>query len=258
MPDHRYTLEIPELELFSDELWITDVLYELKSGKEATAYCCSGGPTSGLDLIAAKLYRPIETRGFRNDNVYHAGRWDGADRRTKVAVAGKSKVGLEMRFSSWVEHEYRTLELLHAAGTSIPRPVTKSTDVILMEFIGDEDGPAPALKDIRLDPDEARRHFETLMRDIEIWLACDRIHGDLSPYNILYWQGQLVTIDFPQAADPTSNPNAYDLLERDLTNVCRYFQKHGVRADPTRIAGDLWMRYRFGELRREIAGNRDS
>ena len=119
MPDHRYTLEMPELELFIDELWITDVLYELKSGKEATAYCCSGGPTSGLDLIAAKLYRPIETRGFRNDNVYHAGRWDAADRRTKAAVASKSKVGMEMRFSSWVEHEYRTLELLHAAGTGL-------------------------------------------------------------------------------------------------------------------------------------------
>lgn len=248
MPDH--TLAIPELELFIDELWITDVLYELKSGKEATAYCCSGGPASGLDLIAAKLYRPIETRGFRNDNVYQSGRWDAYDRRTKAAVASKSKAGLEMRFSSWVEHEYRTLEMLHEAGTAVPRPVTKSTDVILMEFIGDEDGPAPALKDIRLDPAEARRHFELLLRDIETWLACDRIHGDLSPYNILYWQGRLVTIDFPQAADPGSNPNACELLERDLVNVCRYFQKHGVRADPSRIAGDLWMRYRFGELRR--------
>jgi RIO kinase 1 len=156
-----------------------------------------------------------------------------------------------MRFASWVDHEYRTLELLHDAGTAVPRPVTKSTDVILMEFIGDDDGPAPALKDIRLDPVEARQHFESLLLDIEIWLANDRVHGDLSPYNILYWQGQLVTIDFPQAADPTSNPNAYDLLERDLSNVCRYFQKHGVQADPARIAGDLWMRYRFGELRRE-------
>lgn len=242
---------MPELELFIDELWITDILYELKSGKEATAYCCSGGPTSGLDLIAAKHYRPIETRGFRNDNVYHAGRWDAADRRTKAAVAGKSKVGLEMRFSSWVEHEYRTLSLLHAAGTAVPRPVTKSTDVILMEFIGDEDGPAPALKDIRLDPEEAQQHFESLLADIETWLACDRIHGDLSSYNILYWQGKPVTIDFPQAADPSSNPHAYELLERDLVNVCNYFQKFGVRADPARIAGDLWMRYRFGELRRK-------
>lgn len=249
MPDH--TLEMPELEPFIDELWITDVLYELKSGKEATAFCCSGGPTSGLDLVAAKLYRPIETRGFRNDNVYHAGRWDGADRRTKAAVAGKSKAGLAMRFSSWVEHEYRTLEILYEAGTAVPRPVTKSTDVILMAFIGDEDGPAPALKDVRLDLAEARRHFEQLLADIETWLARDRIHGDLSPYNILYWQDRLVTIDFPQAADPVSNPNAYDLLERDLVNVCRYFGKFGVRADPRRIAGDVWMRYRFGELRRE-------
>jgi RIO kinase 1 len=250
VPDH--SLNLPELELFIDELWITDVLYELKSGKEATAYCCAGGPTSGLDFVAAKRYRPIEQRGFRDDNAYQAGRWDAADRRTRAAVASKSRVGLAMRFSSWVDHEYRTLELLHAAGTSVPRPVTRSSDVILMEFIGDEEGPAPALKDVRLPRAEARRHFETLLDDITTWLACDRVHGDLSPYNILYWQGRLVTIDFPQAVDPVSNPNAPDLLERDVTNVCRYFQKLGVQADPSRIAGDLWARYRFGELRREL------
>jgi RIO kinase 1 len=247
LPEHANGL--PELELFIDELWITDVLYELKSGKEATAFCCAGGPTSGVDLVAAKLYRPLETRGFRNDAAYQAGRTNGMKRRERVAFEGKSRVGLQMRFSSWVEHEYRTLELLHAAGTAVPRPLTKSNDVILMAFIGDEDGPAPALKDVRLAPHEARRHFDALLADIETWLACDRVHGDLSPYNILYWDEQLVTIDFPQAADPSSNPNAYALLERDIANVCRYFAGYGIRADPERIASDLWMRWRFGELR---------
>lgn len=241
------TTHYPELELLIDEGWITDVLYELKSGKEATAYCCSGGPTSGLDLVAAKVYRPIESRGFRNDNVYQAGRTDGWDRRSRVAFESKSRVGMQMRFSSWVEHEYRTLALAHEAGTRVPRPITKTTDVILMEYLGDEDGPAPPLHSVRLDPADARMHFERLMADVATWLRLDRVHGDLSAYNILYWDDDLVTIDFPQAVDPQSNPNAYDLLERDIANVCKHFQRYGIHSNPSRIAGDLWMRYRFGE-----------
>lgn len=242
------SLEIPELELCIDEGWISDVLYELKSGKEATAYCCLGGSTSGLPLVAAKLYRPLETRGFRNDTVYQAGRTDGWKRRERLAFEGKSRIGLKMRFSSWVEHEYQTLELLHAAGTRVPRPVMKTTDVILMEFIGDEAGPAPPLNTVRLDHPTAGEHFDRLMHDIATWLRHDRVHGDLSAYNILYWEDELITIDFPQAVDPRSNPNALALLERDIANVCTHFRKYGIRADPTAIAGDLWMRYRFGDL----------
>jgi RIO kinase 1 len=239
--------QYPKLELLIDEGWITDVLYELKSGKEATAYCCSGGPTSGLDLVAAKIYRPLESRGFRNDAVYQTGRTDAWDRRSRLAFESKSRVGLQMRFSTWVEHEFRTLALAHEAGTRVPRPIAKTTAVILMEYLGDEDGPAPPLHSVRLDPADARIHFERLMADVATWLRLGRVHGDLSAYNILYWDDELVTIDFPQAVDPQSNPNAYELLERDIGNVCKHFQRYGIRADPGRIAGDLWMRNRFGE-----------
>jgi RIO kinase 1 len=246
-------LHVPELELFIDEGWITDVLFTLRSGKEATAYCCAGGPTSAVELVAAKRYRPLDSRGFKNDAVYQAGRWDAADRRTRLAFEKKSRAGREAQFGSWVEHEYRTLELLHAAGADVPAPVTKSSEVILMEFVGDDRAPAPQLRDIRLAPDEAHPLFERQLDNIAVWLAHDRIHGDLSPFNILYWEGRLTTIDFPQAVDPHTNPNAFDLLRRDIGNVCRYFTPLGVRADAERIAGDLWMRWRFGELPTTLA-----
>ena len=247
MHDTSLTVNVPELELLAEEGWIGDVLYELKSGKEATAWCCSGGPLSGVDLIAAKVYRPLEQRGFRNDNIYQAGRTEGWKRREKAAFEGKSRKGLQMRFSTWVEHEFRTLEAAHSAGTRVPRPITKTTDVILMEFVGDDEGPAPPLHTVRLDPEEAQAHFDKLMDDVATWLRLERVHGDLSAYNILYWEGELVTIDFPQAVHPRSNPNAFDLLERDIRNVARHFARYDVRADPAAIANDLWMRYRFGE-----------
>lgn len=240
--------EAPELEILLEEGWIDDVLYELKSGKEATAWCCAGGRLSGVDLVVAKVYRPLKTRGFRNDAIYQAGRTAGWKRRERLAFEGKSRLGLEMRFSTWIEHEFRTLEMLHAAGSSVPRPITRTSNVILMEFIGDEEGPAPLLHTVRLDPDEASRHVEHLLADIATWLRLDRVHGDLSPYNILLWQDRLVTIDFPQAVDPNTNPNALDLLQRDIANVCKYFQRCGAHTDPDAITTDLWTRYRFGEL----------
>jgi len=182
--------DVPELDLFIDEGFITGVVRELKSGKEATAYCCTAGPSAAMPdgeaLLAAKLYRPIGTRGFKNDAIYQSGRWDAADGRSQRAFAQKTRTGREMQFSTWVEHEYHTLELLHAAGCDVPRPIIKSSDVILMEYFGDEEAPAPLLQHVRLDRNEARDIFERLMRNVETMLSLNRVHGDLSAFNILF------------------------------------------------------------------------
>ena len=39
------------IEPFIEEGWIEDVLYEVKSGKEATVFCCRGGPRAAAELI---------------------------------------------------------------------------------------------------------------------------------------------------------------------------------------------------------------
>jgi serine/threonine-protein kinase RIO1 len=50
-------------------------------------------------------------------------------------------------------------------------------------------------------------------------------------------------IDFPQAVDPETNPSARSLLARDLTNVCRFFARFGIRADPEFLADRCWRRW---------------
>ena len=241
-------IEVPELSQLMDEQFITEILLELKSGKEATAWVCAGGPASGADLLVAKIYRPIDERGFKNDAVYQEGRW-GGDKRIRRAFEQKSRVGREAQFSSWLGHEYRTLTLLHEAGADVPQPIAKGERAILMEYVGDESGPAPLLKDVRLDGDDARRLFDRLLWNVETFLTCDRVHGDLSPFNILFWEGEAIVIDFPQAVEPEVNRNAYTLLERDLANLCTHFRRFGIRADPGRITADMWMRYTFRDMR---------
>jgi RIO kinase 1 len=236
---------IPE-SFFEDEL-ITDVLHVVKSGKEATVYCCQGHPSTGAALLAAKVYRPREVRSFKNDAVYQRGRVIGGgrpDRRVQRAVRNKSRKGREEQFADWVAHEFQTLRRLSAAGADVPRPLACTDSAILIEYVGDRHAPASQLVHVTLAPGEARPLFDRILRNVEIGLVCDRVHGDLSAFNILYWNGAVTVIDFPQSVNPQVNPRAFQLLVRDVENVCDYFAPYGIQADPYRLARQLWSRDR--------------
>jgi RIO kinase 1 len=71
------------------------------------------------------------------------------------------------------------------------------------------------------------------------------VHGDLSAYNILYWEGQISLIDFPQAIDPEANRNAYRIFARDVARICEYFTRQGVSTNAGRLASDLWTAYGY-------------
>ena len=113
----------------------------------------------------------------------------------------------------------------------------------LMTYIGDAGRAAPTLNEVRLERPEAEDLFLEVLRNIELMLEFDMIHGDLSAYNILYWQGEITLIDFPQVIDSQSNSKAYFILERDITRVCQYFKRQGVKCDSRAIMRDLWKRY---------------
>jgi RIO kinase 1 len=232
--------------LIYDEL-IEDVLYPVKSGKEAMLYCCRGGVRAGADLVAVKVYKPQQFRSFRNDSVYKEGRII-LDRRSARAAAKRTRHGRQVQAALWTNSEFETLRVLHRAGASVPRPIGQSSGAIAMEWIGDADAPAPQLKDVHLGPEEAGRVFEDLLWNVELWLACNIVHADLSAYNLLWDGSRLVAIDFPQASDPRVNANAEALLFRDVANVCRHFARWGVPSDADGVAADLWERFLCGEL----------
>lgn len=231
--------------LFDDGL-LDDVLYQVRGGKEATLYCCRAGPRLGDRLVAAKVYKPRFARTFRNDSPYQEGRVI-VNQRSARAAAKRTEFGREVQASLWTRHEYETLRLLHRAGADVPKPLASSGGVVLMEWIGDADGePASQVKDVELESDEAPALFERLLANIELWLACNVVHCDLSPYNLLYQPDRLVAIDFPQASDPRFNQRAYSLLARDLDHVSRFFARFGVQTDAGALAADLWDRFLRG------------
>ena len=140
------------LESFADEGWISEILYEVKSGKEATVFCCRGGTLAPAPLVAAKVYRPIETRGFKNDAMYVGGRLHMArEGRAKRAVQIKSAFGRRVQYGTWIEREWEVLRALDEAGVSVPRPLARGDRAILMEFLGDETRAATPLHELAPD-----------------------------------------------------------------------------------------------------------
>jgi RIO kinase 1 len=253
-------VELPQS--FYEANLITDVRKVVQSGKEATVYCCRAHPSTGEEYLAAKVYRPRAFRSFQNDAIYLQGRSvHGIDsegsvslgrgrinRRLCRAVRKKSRTGREAQFGSWISREFASLGRLHAAGADVPRPVEWTGSALLLEYVGEGEMPAPRLALVRLDVGEARRLFARVLRNVEIALACDVVHGDLSAFNILYRGGEVTIIDFPQSVDPWINPSALELLERDLRNVCDYFVPYGIRAEPSRLAERLWSRAMRGQF----------
>lgn len=240
---------------FYDDHLISDVLHIVKGGKEANVYCCQAHPNLGMDLLAAKVYRPRLLRNLKNDALYKEGRAmladDGKelrDHRGLRAIQKKTRIGSEMVITSWIEHEYQALQRLHQAGVHVPRPVIQAGNAILMEYIGERGLPAPALSEVRLPDEEVRPLFDLLMGDIELMLANNTIHADLSAYNILYWEGTVTIIDLPQVVDPLNNPSGAQLLARDVERVCQYFQRYLPGISPRQIANDLWSRFQRGDM----------
>jgi RIO kinase 1 len=107
--------------------------------------------------------------------------------------------------------------------------------VIVMQFIGDESGPAPRLSDIRLGREEALDAFEQSVRNLGLILGSGRVHGDYSAYNILWWRRRAVVIDFPQVVELAANHSAGQLLHRDAESLCHTFARFGIDAAPREV-----------------------
>ena len=243
---------LESLQDFFDQALIVDILSSVKGGKEANVYRCQAHPATGRDLLAAKVYRPRMFRNLRNDALYREGRdtltadatpVKKTDQRIMRALNKKTAFGQAVAHTSWLMHEFTALKSLHAAGVNVPEPVAVNGNTILMGFVGDAHYAAPPLESVALDRDEAAAVFTQVLGDIETMLQLGLIHGDLSAYNLLYWQGRAVVIDFPQVIRSTSNHMARAILRRDIERVCAYFAAQGVERDADALASALWTRW---------------
>jgi RIO kinase 1 len=239
---------LSSLEPFYKQHLITDVLHEAHSGKEATVYCCQAHPSTGVEYLAAKIYRPRMFRSLRNDAIYRysrvqrdeQGQAEHGNSRRGSAATRKTEKGRAAQVASWIEYEYQTQRLLYAHGANVPRTFAQIGNAVLMEYIGDVGEPAPRLSDVVLEDGEAQPLFDCIMYNIELALKHGRIHGDLSGYNILYWNETVTLIDFAQAVDPYHNSDVFSLFLRDIKRICQYFAQYNVQYNANELAREIW------------------
>ncbi len=202
--------------------------------------------------FARKRYLPrevkhkgqLEALGFQrssafvNDVQYREGR-QFRKSRDRRAVERMTTYGKHLLQDRWTGHEHDVMRRLWHAGLNVPYPIAYGDDVFDLEYIGDETGAAPQLQSARLDRPQLEAAFDQLIAGLRCLTHEGVAHGDLSAYNLLWWDGRLWFIDFPQAIDIAANLQGLDFLHRDVVNVCRWFQRKGLEVDEEAVFADL-------------------
>ena len=237
--------------------WLIEAGYQdrrlgvLRSGKEAEVFLVERSSGDRTCLLAHKRYRPrnpvkgeLEGLGFskrtayHNDAVYRRG-WH-LRTRDQRAVDRKTNHGRDVTAAMWPSNEMAMLGRAWAAGVSVPYPVERTDEGLLMEFIGDDAlVAAPRLVNAALDRPDLSQAWQQLLADLRRLTRAGVVHADLSVYNLLWWKGRVVLIDFPQAVHAITNPAAADLLHRDVVNVATWFGDRGLRLDAEATFVDL-------------------
>ena len=185
----------------------------ISTGKEANVL---KGIKDDGSIVAVKIYR-IATSDFKKMQYYIAG-----DPRFNVRSSNKRQL-----INNWVNKEFRNLTRLKDAGVNVPEAITSLNNVLIIEFIGDEEGnPAPTVKN--LPPEDPIDFYEKLVDQMDRFInKANLIHGDLSSYNILNFDEEPVIIDVSQSV-VKDHIIAGELLERDIKNISFEFSKMGV------------------------------
>jgi len=233
---------------------VDEVLGLLKTGKEAEVFIVERRTLDSCQraLLAHKRYRPTKighkgeieelgftrARTFTNDVMYHEGRRFRRSREQR-AVERMTDYGKRVLAERWPGQELDVLTRAHEAGVTVPYPVAFTGDGMLMQLIGDAAGAAPRLVNARLSADELAGAFDQLVHEMELLTRAGLVHADLSPFNILWWEGRLWLIDFPQAVDLVNNPHGFDLLHHDVMTMCTWFARHGVDAEGEEVFAAL-------------------
>ena len=174
----------------------------ISTGKEANVL---KGIKDDGSIVAVKIYR-IATSDFKKMQYYIAG---------------------DPRFNVRSSNKRQNLTRLKDAGVNVPEAITSLNNVLIIEFIGDEDGnPAPTVKN--LPPQDPIDFYEKLVDQMDKFInKANLIHGDLSSYNILNFDEEPVIIDVSQSV-VKDHIIARELLERDIKNISFEFKKMGV------------------------------
>ncbi len=203
--------------LISDGI-IDQVDFPVSTGKEANIFRAT---TSEKKLVAIKVFRTA-TMTFKHIAMYIEG-------DPRFAYGYKNRRDL---IEEWARKEYKNLMLLQKAKVRVPAPIKCVQNVLLMEYIGDADKPAPLLKDVQLK--QPAKVYDEIIRFITLMYQHNIVHADLSAFNILFYHQKPYIIDVGQAV-LLDHPSSSEFLKRDIHNILQYFKKYDIDSDEQQL-----------------------
>jgi RIO kinase 1 len=227
---------------------ISEVLGRLQSGKEAEVFIVRYAER----VVAAKVYKDHSQRSFKNKAAYQEGR-GVRNSRDQRAMGRRSSFGKDAEEAAWKSAEVDAMYKLHAADVRVPTPLLFFEGVLLMDLVLDAEGvTARRLIDTTLSAEQANAAYHDMLVQLVRMLSCDLIHGDLSPYNVLWGVNGPTIIDFPQIVSAAQNSNSERFFMRDAENILGHFRALDARLDPRRgDAAEIWRAY----MRRELTSD---
>lgn len=185
--------------------------WPIARGKEAHVFHGQGvdGP------VAVKIFH-TSNAVFRNLMKYIEGdpRFGGLKRKHRDLV------------TVWVRKEHRNMLRMRKAGLKVPEPLALHQNVLVMSYLGTEEGPSPRLKDVKVeDPDAVFVELAEFLR--VCWNEARLAHADFSEYNVLWHDGGPVVIDVGQAVQ-YRHPHAKEFLVRDVQRLVDWAKKQGL------------------------------
>ena len=212
-----------------NRLIIGNLIGTISTGKESAVFLAKSGsnleelpeskqyPTDLPNYLAIKIYK-TSTLEFKRIQSYIQG--DPRFKSFKKTTKGFMK--------AWASKEFRNLKRMKKHGLKVPYPFLVRENVLVMEFIGDGNNriPAPRLHETTLEESSASKLYTDLITQVETcYREAKLIHGDLSEYNILYWEEKPWIIDVSQAVT-LDHPMADFFLLRDINNLQLYFLEY--------------------------------
>lgn len=185
-------------------------------GKEANVFTAKKGEKK----VIVKIYR-LETCDFNKMYDYIK-----EDPRYSNLKGKRRKI-----IFSWAQREFRNLLKAREEGVRVPTPYAFKNNILVMEFIGEEEA-SPKIKDSYIDDPQV--FFDDIIDNVRKLYKAGLVHADLSSFNILNYKGKPVLIDFSQAS-PLIISRTKEFLERDIRNVVNFFKKIGLNVDENKV-----------------------
>ena len=173
-------------------------------GKESDVYSCMDNDEN---ILALKVYRMGRT-SFKNI------------KNLRDIIGDRGHISWLYVNRLAAKKEFEALEEIYKLKLDTPKPIAYNRHMIVMNYLRGKE--LIYFKEIH----NPKRIFNKILKQVKkIFQNAHLIHGDLGEFNIvLDEKGNILIIDWLQSI-PSDHPNANSILERDITNLCNYFEK---------------------------------